>query len=66
MMASMDAVSVAGPAVDSESVVIQQRLPKRVLHFSDGILEEFSDEEDAADSAAVVEQLVDEVQTSYA
>lgn len=41
-------------AAESESVIIQPRIPRRVIHCSDGIIEEFSDDDDDATDAAVV------------
>ncbi|XP_014671568.1 PREDICTED: protein FAM177A1-like [Priapulus caudatus] len=37
----------------------QKKQPKRVLHFSDGILEEYSDEEDENDAPDLPKQTVD-------
>lgn len=47
---------------EADAKNVKVRVPKRVLHFSDGILEEFStDEEDEADSANTNKTLVDPV-----
>lgn len=36
---------VAGPS-DQNDAAIKVKAPKRILHFSDGTMEEFSDDED--------------------
>lgn len=42
---------VAGPSSDQSDAAIKVKAPKRILHFSDGTMEEFSeDEEDTIDA----------------
>lgn len=59
----MEMVTRESPSTADNEVKVQVRLPKRILHFSDGIIEEFSDDEDQVDSSnskATIEH-VDEV-----
>lgn len=54
MMASIDDSSTSGatiPAdISQQSVSIRERIPRRVLHFSDGTIEEYSDDETTDES----------------
>ncbi|XP_058453568.1 protein FAM177A1 [Malaya genurostris] len=46
-------------------VEVQVRAPKRVLHFSDGTMEEFSDDEDQVDSVPRTETNLDESKMNW-
>ena len=51
----MEMQVINGPTESSEfirnekEVEVKMKIPKRVLHFSDGILEEYSDDDDEVD-----------------
>ncbi|XP_053696071.1 protein FAM177A1 [Sabethes cyaneus] len=50
---------------NEKDVEVQVRAPKRVLHFSDGTMEEFSDDEDQVDGVPRSETVVDESKMNW-